>query len=150
MYLCCRFKKHAVFEIVLADKFWFWLDGIVECHSFKKRIDKSMLYFITVIDWFILKIYIGILYLWIKTKKILAIYNFIDRFYILDIMEKKEIQFRLKNVKSLADFAKLLNDVKIDEFKTSKYKISEGPVSYTHLTLPTMMATCRSRWSPYH
>ena len=22
-----------------------------------------------------------------------------------------------------------------------------GPVSYTHLTLPT---TCRSRWSPYH
>ena len=25
-----------------------------------------------------------------------------------------------------------------------------GPVSYTHLTLPTMMATCRSRWSPYH
>ena len=24
------------------------------------------------------------------------------------------------------------------------------PVSYTHLTLPTMMATCRSRWSPYH
>ncbi len=41
-------------------------------------------------------------------------------------MEKKEIQFRLKNVKSLADFAKLLNDVKIDEFKTSKYKISEG------------------------
>ena len=23
-------------------------------------------------------------------------------------------------------------------------------VSYTHLTLPTMMATCRSRWSPYH
>ena len=25
-----------------------------------------------------------------------------------------------------------------------------GSVSYTHLTLPTMMATCRSRWSPYH
>ena len=25
-----------------------------------------------------------------------------------------------------------------------------GPVSYTHLTLPTTLSTCRSRWSPYH
>ena len=24
------------------------------------------------------------------------------------------------------------------------------PVSYTHLTLPTNNAQCRSRWSPYH
>ena len=24
------------------------------------------------------------------------------------------------------------------------------PVSYTHLTLPTIILTCRSRWSPYH
>ena len=24
------------------------------------------------------------------------------------------------------------------------------PVSYTHLTLPTMPTGCRSRWSPYH
>ena len=24
------------------------------------------------------------------------------------------------------------------------------PVSYTHLTLPTTVALCRSRWSPYH
>ena len=23
-------------------------------------------------------------------------------------------------------------------------------VSYTHLTLPTIAAECRSRWSPYH
>mgnify|MGYP001817488999 FL=1 len=26
----------------------------------------------------------------------------------------------------------------------------EVPVSYTHLTLPTMRLRCRSRWSPYH
>ena len=28
----------------------------------------------------------------------------------------------------------------------------KGPkaVSYTHLTLPTIAAECRSRWSPYH
>ena len=25
-----------------------------------------------------------------------------------------------------------------------------GPVSYTHLTLPTTTFGCRSRWSPYH
>ena len=24
------------------------------------------------------------------------------------------------------------------------------PVSYTHLTLPTIGSRCRSRWSPYH
>ena len=24
------------------------------------------------------------------------------------------------------------------------------PVSYTHLTLPTIALLCRSRWSPYH
>ena len=24
------------------------------------------------------------------------------------------------------------------------------PVSYTHLTLPTIHVECRSRWSPYH
>ena len=26
----------------------------------------------------------------------------------------------------------------------------ESPVSYTHLTLPTIHVECRSRWSPYH
>ena len=25
-----------------------------------------------------------------------------------------------------------------------------NPVSYTHLTLPTKIVACRSRWSPYH
>ena len=41
-------------------------------------------------------------------------------------MEKSEIQFRVKSVKNLADFARLLNDIKADEFRTSKYKISEN------------------------
>ena len=27
---------------------------------------------------------------------------------------------------------------------------TDKTVSYTHLTLPTMLAQCRSRWSPYH
>ena len=29
----------------------------------------------------------------------------------------------------------------------SAYQLS---VSYTHLTLPTILRSCRSRWSPYH
>ena len=29
-------------------------------------------------------------------------------------------------------------------------KVTQIPVSYTHLTLPTTSALCRSRWSPYH
>ena len=28
--------------------------------------------------------------------------------------------------------------------------IGVGTVSYTHLTLPTILRSCRSRWSPYH
>ena len=28
--------------------------------------------------------------------------------------------------------------------------IGGTPVSYTHLTLPTSVLMCRSRWSPYH
>ena len=29
-------------------------------------------------------------------------------------------------------------------------KMKAMPVSYTHLTLPTILGLCRSRWSPYH
>ena len=35
------------------------------------------------------------------------------------------------------------------QFSAKCYQYQE-PVSYTHLTLPTSLAECRSRWSPYH
>ena len=35
-------------------------------------------------------------------------------------------------------------------FLTQELGISEEAVSYTHLTLPTILRSCRSRWSPYH
>ena len=35
-------------------------------------------------------------------------------------------------------------------YPASFYPRSLNPVSYTHLTLPTMRLACRSRWSPYH
>ena len=34
--------------------------------------------------------------------------------------------------------------------KTLPNMLKDMPVSYTHLTLPTTKALCRSRWSPYH
>ena len=30
------------------------------------------------------------------------------------------------------------------------FEALKSPVSYTHLTLPTIISVCRSRWSPYH
>ena len=43
---------------------------------------------------------------------------------------------------------------KADTLATMMYEEAEthlkGPVSYTHLTLPTTSGWCRSRWSPYH
>ena len=35
------------------------------------------------------------------------------------------------------------------QLRTDAKEVAE-PVSYTHLTLPTMSLVCRSRWSPYH
>ena len=42
--------------------------------------------------------------------------------------------------------------IKLESFGTAKETISKTkrPVSYTHLTLPTNVSMCRSRWSPYH
>ena len=40
-------------------------------------------------------------------------------------MEKDIIKKRLAKVKSLKDFAMLLNDIKREEFGTSKYKITD-------------------------
>ncbi len=41
-------------------------------------------------------------------------------------MEKSDIQYRMKRVKSLADFVKLLNDIRFDEFETNKHPITEA------------------------
>ena len=42
-------------------------------------------------------------------------------------------------------------DAESYEDKSLHYRVRDpGPVSYTHLTLPTSSVMCRSRWSPYH
>ena len=47
-----------------------------------------------------------------------------------------------------------LDDWLIRNFSRTSLKndvhLSMNPVSYTHLTLPTNVQQCRSRWSPYH
>ena len=60
-------------------------------------------------------------------------------------MEKNEIQYRLKSVHTLADFAKLLNDVKTDEFRTSKHKITEKQL--LHFCNPK---TVPNRYKTFH
>ena len=44
------------------------------------------------------------------------------------------------------------NRISQDEWfkKIAIPNIEKIPVSYTHLTLPTIQRSCRSRWSPYH
>ena len=43
-----------------------------------------------------------------------------------------------------------VNYIRDDGTGMAKIKSFLVPVSYTHLTLPTMRLRCRSRWSPYH
>ena len=44
----------------------------------------------------------------------------------------------------------LLFEDTIDALFFNSTTVSIAPVSYTHLTLPTTLVKCRSRWSPYH
>ena len=47
---------------------------------------------------------------------------------------------------------KFVEQKPVDEILETGIKVIDllTPVSYTHLTLPTIAAECRSRWSPYH
>ena len=44
----------------------------------------------------------------------------------------------------------LINGNELDGSDIGKETIYSKTVSYTHLTLPTTLHECRSRWSPYH
>ena len=46
-------------------------------------------------------------------------------------------------------FTNSLEKELLDNFKKNITQYAK-PVSYTHLTLPTIAAECRSRWSPDH
>ena len=46
--------------------------------------------------------------------------------------------------------AEILKEYGLHETDTGSPEAQVAPVSYTHLTLPTILRSCRSRWSPYH
>ena len=73
--------------------------------------------------------------------------NSVDQKEERNIQPEKNEETRIqKNEESLRNFQ--------DIFKHSNIRIIGAPegkaVSYTHLTLPTTVGPCRSRWSPYH
>ena len=62
----------------------------------------------------------------------------------------------LNNIKNLFTKQELLNGnfgIEREGLRVDKNGVlseKPHPVSYTHLTLPTNVSMCRSRWSPYH
>ena len=50
------------------------------------------------------------------------------------------------------DGAEVAGDAGADAGTAADAAVQHAPstVSYTHLTLPTILRSCRSRWSPYH
>ena len=66
-------------------------------------------------------------------------------------------QLKPQEAQHLLDYrcgvTKLVDRPTVQANEVSKQELHAGgrkPVSYTHLTLPTIAAECRSRWSPYH
>ena len=51
-----------------------------------------------------------------------------------------------RNAQAMTDLA----DARVASFNEMRESKTFNPVSYTHLTLPTNVQQCRSRWSPYH
>ena len=65
------------------------------------------------------------------------------------------ISFRGNTSSDLIDVADVFIDItnvaKVEKGVRSGRRVaSDGAVSYTHLTLPTTIPSCRSRWGPYH
>ena len=75
-----------------------------------------------------------------------------------DIRNKIPLDIATRKIKYLGiNLTKELKDLYSENYTTLKKEIKEDtnkwkhvPVSYTHLTLPTISLVCRSRWSPYH
>ena len=75
--------------------------------------------------------------------------RFIEDFSIKisDVMTKEDLVTAPVGT-TLEEAEKILQDHKIEKLPLVENGVL--PVSYTHLTLPTIIPECRSRWSPYH
>ena len=69
-----------------------------------------------------------------------------DAKLLTEVSPREVIEQELKVADATAFSLCMDNNMPILVFNLLK----EGTVSYTHLTLPTIAAECRSRWSPYH
>ena len=62
-----------------------------------------------------------------------------------------DAEFKTLVIRMLTELIELGHKMK-EEMKAIQSEIKQNvqAVSYTHLTLPTNVSMCRSRWSPYH
>ena len=67
-----------------------------------------------------------------------------------DILTRKIMCLRINLTKEVNDLYSENYTTLKKEIKEDRNKWKHVPVSYTHLTLPTIPFECRSRWSPYH
>ena len=80
-------------------------------------------------------------------------YNWIDltQYHFKPV---RDYRHESKQIESYIDDYQLIIDQVLESdtviFASPVYWYSVSAVSYTHLTLPTTLSTCRSRWSPYH
>mgnify|MGYP001825413791 CR=1 FL=1 len=73
-----------------------------------------------------------------------------SREFILSLMEDHGAPLRFDD---LAEALKLADPQQLDALSrrmNAMARDGQVAVSYTHLTLPTNIIRCRSRWSPYH
>ena len=64
---------------------------------------------------------------------------------VIQMLEHFKMSWRFQSLSSF--FFEFLF---LHSFLVGCFFLPSGPVSYTHLTLPTTGSLCRSRWSPYH
>ena len=71
--------------------------------------------------------------------------------------EEQEIENVFEHImkENFSNLAKEIDFQEVQEAQRVPKKLdlrrnTPRPVSYTHLTLPTIPFECRSRWSPYH
>ena len=63
----------------------------------------------------------------------------------MEINNLPDAEFKTLVIRMLKELSEDLSSI-----KKIQSEMKDTPVSYTHLTLPTSLAECRSRWSPYH
>ena len=68
---------------------------------------------------------------------------------LVAIMKYNGGRIRREEIRSILE-VRIALDTLIARLSIPMITDEEIPVSYTHLTLPTTVALCRSRWSPYH